>query len=84
MSSELLKALVDCTWGGAELVVVGVPQPEQGVVHLGQVVVAKALRAQLSPELDNVLKYCVSQYVKCMYTLYMSTHHLRLFTITSC
>ena len=40
MSSELLQALVDCTWGGTELVVVGVPQPKQGVVHLGQVAVA--------------------------------------------
>ena len=40
MSSKLLQAPVDCTWGGAELVVVGVPQTEQGVVHLGQVAVA--------------------------------------------
>ena len=80
MSSKLLQALVDCTWGGAELVVVGVPQTEQGVVHLGQVAVAQALRAQLSPELDNVLKYCVSQYVKCMnvYASPQVVHHHQL------
>ena len=82
--SQLLQAPVEGFWRSTELVVVGVAEAEEGVLQLRQVRSAQAFGSELSPELDNVLKYCVSQYVKCMYTLYMSTHHLRLFTITSC
>ena len=44
-------------WCGTELVVVGVPQAQEGVLKVRQVRVAQALGSELTPELDNVLKY---------------------------
>jgi hypothetical protein len=43
------------SWRSTELVVVGVPEPEEGVLQLRQVRVAQAFGSELSPELDNVL-----------------------------
>ena len=53
--SQLLQAPVKGSWRSTELVVVGVPEPEEGVLQMRQVRVAQAFGSELSPELDNVL-----------------------------
>ena len=43
------------SWRSTELVVVGVPEAEEGVLQVRQVRVAQAFGSELSPELDDVL-----------------------------
>ena len=43
-----------------ELVVVGVTEAKEGVLKARQVRVAEALGSELTPELDNVLKYTIA------------------------
>ena len=55
LASQLLQAPVEGSWRSTELVVVGVPEAEEGVLQVRQVRVAQAFGSELSPELDNVL-----------------------------